>query len=143
VLLDRNGRVLVENQNIFNIALVREQTKNIDATLKLVAAATGVDEAQLRETVERRRREPSYRPIVLIENATREQVIAVWARRWEMPGSSTRKCRRGNIREPRPPTCSATSARSPRHSSSGRIMTGSTRARSSARPGSSSSTTSC
>ena len=86
VLLDRNGRVLVENQNIFNIALVREQTKNIDATLKLVAAATGVDEAQLRETVERRRREPSYRPIVLIENATREQVIAVWARRWEMPG---------------------------------------------------------
>jgi penicillin-binding protein 2 len=86
VLLDRNGRVLVENQNIFNIALVREQTKNIDATLKLVAAATGVDEALLRETVERRRREPSYRPIVLIENATREQVIAVWARRWEMPG---------------------------------------------------------
>ena len=86
VLLDRTGRVLVENQNIFNIALVREQTKNIDATLQLVAAATGVDEAQLRETVERRRREPSYRPIVLIENATREQVIAVWARRWEMPG---------------------------------------------------------
>ena len=30
VLLDRNGKVLVENQNTFNIALVREQTKNID-----------------------------------------------------------------------------------------------------------------
>jgi penicillin-binding protein 2 len=86
VLLDRDGRVLVENKNIFNIALVREQTKNIDETLKLVAAATGLDEAQLRDTVERRRREPSYRPIVLIENATREQVIAVWARRWELPG---------------------------------------------------------
>ena len=86
VLLDRNGRVLVENHNIVNIALVREQTRNIDETLKLVAEATGVDEAQLRDTVERRRREPSYRPIVLIENATREQVIAVWARRWEMPG---------------------------------------------------------
>ncbi len=28
VLLDRNGKVLVENRNIFNIALVREQTKN-------------------------------------------------------------------------------------------------------------------
>ena len=86
VLLDRDGKVLVENRNIFNIALVREQTKNIDGTLQLVAEATGVDLAQLRDTVERRRREPSYRPIVLIENATREQVIAVWARRWEMPG---------------------------------------------------------
>ena len=43
VLLDRYGRVLVQNQNIFNIALVREQTRNIDETLKLVAEATGVD----------------------------------------------------------------------------------------------------
>ena len=51
VLLDRDGKVLVENQNIFNIALVREQTKNIDETLRALAAATGADEAQLRETV--------------------------------------------------------------------------------------------
>ena len=86
VLLDRDGRVLVENRNIFNIALVREQTKNIDETLRALAAATGVDEAQLRETVARRRREPSYRPIVLVENASLEQVVAVWARQWELPG---------------------------------------------------------
>jgi len=86
VLLDRDGRVLVENRNIFNIALVREQTKNIDETLRALAAATGADETQLRETVARRRREPSYRPIVLVENASLEQVVAVWARRWELPG---------------------------------------------------------
>jgi penicillin-binding protein 2 len=86
IVFDRNGTVLVENQNTFNIALVREQTKNVDATLHALAQATGVDEAQLVETVRRRRREPSYRPLILIENATREQVIAVWARRWELPG---------------------------------------------------------
>jgi len=86
VLLDRDGKILVENQNSFNIALVREQTKNLDETLHALATATGADEAQLQETVVRRRRDPSYRPIVLIENATREQVIAVWARRWELPG---------------------------------------------------------
>jgi penicillin-binding protein 2 len=86
VLLDRNGKVLVENQNAFHIALVREQTKDIDETLQILAAATGTDEAQLRDIVARRRREASYRPIVLIENATREQVIAVRARRWELPG---------------------------------------------------------
>ena len=51
VLLDRDGKVLVENRNIFNIALVREQTKNIDETLRALAAATGADEAQLRDTV--------------------------------------------------------------------------------------------
>ncbi len=70
VLFDRNGKVLVENQNTFNIALDREQSGNIDDTLRLLAAATGADEATMRETVNRRRREPSYRPIVLVENAT-------------------------------------------------------------------------
>ena len=86
VLLDRNGKVLVENQSTLNIALVREQTRNVPEVLKVLAFAAGVDEAQLRETIIRRRHEPSYRPIVLIENATREQVIAVWARRLELPG---------------------------------------------------------
>jgi penicillin-binding protein 2 len=86
VLLDRSGKVLVENQATRNIAIVREQTKSVGDVLRILAAATGVPEAQLRDTLSRRRREPSYRPIVLIENATREQYIAVWARRLELPG---------------------------------------------------------
>ena len=86
VLLDRDGKTLVENQNILNIALVREQTPNVGDVLRVLAAATGASEAELRETVNRRRREPTYHPIVVIENATREQVIAVWARRLELPG---------------------------------------------------------
>src|SRR3954463_1267534 len=51
VLLDRNGKVLVENQSTMNIALVREQTKNMPDVLRVLAAATGADEAQLRETI--------------------------------------------------------------------------------------------
>jgi penicillin-binding protein 2 len=86
VLLDRDGKILVENENILNIALIREQTKNLGDVLRLVAAATGASEAQLRATLNRRRSEPTYHPIVLIENATREQVIAVSARRLELPG---------------------------------------------------------
>ena len=59
VLLDRNGKVLVDNQNSFNIELVREQTRDIERTLRVLAFATGTDEAQLREIVSRRRKEPS------------------------------------------------------------------------------------
>jgi penicillin-binding protein 2 len=86
VLFDRHGQVLVENQHSYNIALVREQTRDLDQSLRILATATGVDEAALHETVNRKRREPSYRPIVLIENATTEQVIAFRARKWELPG---------------------------------------------------------
>ena len=77
VLFDRHGKILVENHNTFNIALVREQSKDLEQTLHTLALATGADEAVMHETVNRRRREPSYRPIVLIENATREQWFAV------------------------------------------------------------------
>jgi penicillin-binding protein 2 len=86
VLFDRNGKILVENQSMFNIALLREQTRDIDKTLHILATATGVDEATLKETVNRKRREPSYRPIVLIENASFEQLAAFMARQWELPG---------------------------------------------------------
>jgi len=84
VLFDRTGRVLVDNRSTYNIALVREQTRNLDQTLHRLALATGADEATMRETVNRRRREPSYRPIVLIENAPPEQWFAVAAR--NLPG---------------------------------------------------------
>jgi penicillin-binding protein 2 len=86
LLVDRNGAVLVKNQESFNIVLLRERTRDIDQTLAILAAATGVDEAQLHETVNRRRREPTYRPIVLIGNASRPQVVAVRARSLELPG---------------------------------------------------------
>src|SRR6516225_11234833 len=46
VIMDREGRLLVDNQNTFNIALVREQTKNIGDVLRTLASATGVSEAK-------------------------------------------------------------------------------------------------
>jgi penicillin-binding protein 2 len=85
-LFDRNFKILVENHTTFNIALVREQVKDIDRTLRVLAEATGGDLAEFRETVSRRRKDPSYRPIVLIDNASMEQVIAAMARKPELPG---------------------------------------------------------
>ncbi len=86
LLFDRHGAVLVQNQEISNILLHRERVKNMDRTLQAVADATGADLAELRETVERRRHDPPFRPIVLIENATFAQVVAVRARSLELPG---------------------------------------------------------
>jgi penicillin-binding protein 2 len=86
VVLDRHGEVLVSNRVTFNISLVREQVKDLDRTLAILAQATGVEESALHERVERFRREPPYRPIVLIPNAGDELRIAVSARALELPG---------------------------------------------------------
>lgn len=81
VIYDRAGRVLVENRHSLNISIVREHTRDLDRTIRMLAEVTGVDEAHIRETVERHRREPAYRPIEVIHDATLAQVAAVTARR--------------------------------------------------------------
>ena len=85
VLFDRVGRVLVENRYALHVSLVREHTVDLDATLALVAHLTGEDEARLRDTVTRHRRDPSYRPILLIDDASLSQVAAVESHHLELP----------------------------------------------------------
>ena len=85
IVFDRNGSVLVENTLSYTIAIQRELTKNMDQTIRRIAAATGVDEARIRDAVQRRRREPVFRPLPVIEHATFAQVAAVTARRFELP----------------------------------------------------------
>ena len=87
VLFDRNGRVLVENRHSFTISIVREHTKDIERTVRLLSAAAGLDPAQVRQIVSRHRGEPAYRLIVVVEDATLSQVAAITARRldFELP----------------------------------------------------------
>ncbi len=85
VLFDRNGRVLVENRDSYNISIVREHTKDLGQTLRRLASVTGVDEAQLQDAVRRHASEPRYRPLPVIEDASLAQVAAVMARSLEFP----------------------------------------------------------
>jgi len=87
VVFDRNGRVLVENRHSYSISIVREHTKDLNRTVHLLASVLGYDEKGVREIVDRHRREPTYRPIVIVQDATLQQVAAVTARRldFELP----------------------------------------------------------
>jgi penicillin-binding protein 2 len=86
VLFDRDGRVLVENRYSFTISLVREQITDLEDTIRRLAVITGLAEKDVREAINRRRREPSYRPIQIVEDASLEQLAAVAAHKLELPG---------------------------------------------------------
>src|SRR6185503_6616368 len=87
VLFDRNGRVLVENRDSFTIAFLRERTANMNEAVRKLAEAVGLDEARVREPIQRAisRRDPQFRPIPIVEHATLAQVVAVKARQLELP----------------------------------------------------------
>jgi penicillin-binding protein 2 len=87
IVLDRNNHVLVENRQSFSISIVREHTKDLNRTVRLLAQVLGEDESAVRDIVNRHRREPTYRPITIVQDATIAQVAAVRARRldFELP----------------------------------------------------------
>ena len=86
VVFDRDGRVLVEHRYSLNISLVREQVEDLDESIRLLAAVTGVDVHAVRGVVERNADVPEYRPIVIIRDASLGQVAATAARALELPG---------------------------------------------------------
>src|SRR3954454_20589730 len=87
VVFDRDLKVLVENRQSYSISIVREHTKDLNRTVRLLSSALGLDEATIRQIVDRHRREPTYRPITIVQDATLAQVAAVKARRldFELP----------------------------------------------------------
>ena len=88
LVFDRNGHVLVENRHSYSISIDRERTKDLNRTIAFLASVLGLDETVVRDIVNRHKREPIYRPITIVQDATLAQVAAVTARRldFELPG---------------------------------------------------------
>src|SRR5215831_3886610 len=87
LVFDRDGRVLVENRNSYSISIDREHTKDLSRTIRILSQVLGLDEASIQTIVDRHRKEPTYRPITIVQDATLAQVAAVSARRldFELP----------------------------------------------------------
>jgi penicillin-binding protein 2 len=85
VVFDRNGHVLVENRHAYSISIVREHTKDLNATVRLLARVLDMDLSAVKDIVDRHRREPTYRPITIVQDASLAQVTAVTARKLELP----------------------------------------------------------
>ena len=73
--------MLVENRFAFNISIVREQTNDLERTAQAVAQLTGGQIEAILEALDRNKRLPAYRPIVVLRDATEAQIASVAAHR--------------------------------------------------------------
>ena len=64
MVFDRNSELLVRNRQAYSISIDREHTKDLNRTVRLIASVLGIDEAKVRDIVDRHRREPTFRPII-------------------------------------------------------------------------------
>ena len=86
VLFDRDGRVLVESRDSLAVSIDREAAKDLHRTVRVVSDLLDLDYEQVSQIVDRYvKSEPKYRPVVILQDATLEQVARLRIRQHELP----------------------------------------------------------
>ena len=88
-LFDRENRLIVDNYPSVSCFLVREQNRNVDADLPLIARGLNLDLEQLRATLRRYRLAPGYQPIPIKQEISADEQAFIEAHRNELPELET------------------------------------------------------
>jgi len=86
LMTDRNGLLLAANRPAFNVAIVREELEDREATLAWLAEVLGESAEKLDERLNERRGTPIFQPVVIAGDVDRAIVPAIEARSREFPG---------------------------------------------------------
>src|ERR1051326_5994814 len=85
-ILDRYNRVLADNRPSYNILLIRENSPHSpEQTIAMIAAGIDLPLQDLQERIDRHRRDPKFRPIILKEDISPADMAFIKARRYELP----------------------------------------------------------
>ncbi|HLX00084.1 MAG TPA: penicillin-binding protein 2 [Candidatus Acidoferrales bacterium] len=84
-MLDRNGRVLVDNYASFSILLLRDDMKIVNRALPSISDALNVSIEDLRQQLETAKYLPTYEPIVIKPEASTADVAYIESHRTDLP----------------------------------------------------------
>ena len=85
-ILDRYGRILVDNFPSFTILLNRDNASQLsDAHIEKISKALELDPADVRDMIRRAAKLPRYQPVVLKQSASLKDVAFIDAHRSEFP----------------------------------------------------------
>jgi len=88
-LFDREGRLLVDNYPSVSCFLLREQVKDLNADLPLIAQGLHISVEQIHATLRRFQTAPKYQPIPLKQDITPDEQAFIEAHRNELPELET------------------------------------------------------
>src|SRR5467141_3625815 len=88
-ILDRDGRVIVDNYPSFTALLLRDSTRDLSADAALIAQVLHLDPKELRERLHKFAGTPQYQPIYLKEDITQDELAFIEAHRNELPELDT------------------------------------------------------
>jgi penicillin-binding protein 2 len=86
LIFDRNEEILIDNYPYFNLVMIPENVKDIDSLLKNLSDLIQIDENTLKEKIHEARHRPSFKPVTLMENLSREELSKIEAGKLNIPG---------------------------------------------------------
>lgn len=90
-LLDREGRIIVDNYPSFSALLLRNEGKLKDADLELISAGLHIDRDEFKAQIRRQSALPGYQPIFIKSDITPDDVAFIESHRNELPMLETVK----------------------------------------------------
>jgi penicillin-binding protein 2 len=88
-ILDREGRIIVDNYPSFSALLLRDQSRDLNADADLIAQGLHMNANEVRERVRKFASMPQYQPIFLREDITPDELAFVESHRNELPELDT------------------------------------------------------
>src|SRR5512146_2203827 len=88
-ILDREGRVIVDNYPSFSALLLRDQSRDVMADVPAIAAGLHMDVEDVRDRVRKFASAPQYQPIYLKDDITPDELAFIEAHRNELPELDT------------------------------------------------------
>ncbi|MHB8755369.1 MAG: penicillin-binding protein 2 [Candidatus Acidiferrales bacterium] len=84
-MLDRNGRVIVDNYPSYSILLLRDDPAQIRKDLPQIAAGLNITQADLKQQLEEARIEPKFQPVIVKPEASDADLAFVESHRVDLP----------------------------------------------------------
>jgi penicillin-binding protein 2 len=84
-MLDRDGRVLVDNYPSFSVLLLRDDEAALDKNLPLIADGLGLSLDEIKEQLDNTDKLPKFQPIVIKPEATPADVAFIESHRADIP----------------------------------------------------------
>lgn len=86
LIFDRNGIPLVENRPAYHLLLIREDVRELDETVRQLAALCEKDPQEFHDILEANRHYPKFKPVRLLADLDRDILARVEAQRVRLPG---------------------------------------------------------
>src|SRR5579884_1236288 len=88
-IVDRQGRIIVDNYPSFSALLLRDQSKDISADIEKIASGLHMSPEEVRERLRRFAGMPQYQPIFLKDDITPDELAFIEAHKNELPELDT------------------------------------------------------